>query len=89
MFSTSPIVIAIFVIAFILIFDRAGKYLRKASPEILKWIDYGSFGTIIVSGFLLYNGTSSVILRYLFLLSIIIYFIALRHSIYDKPSEQD
>ena len=89
MFTLSPIVIAVLVIVFILIFDRIGRYLQKASPEILKWIDYGSFVTIIVSGFLLYGGTNSVILRYLFLLSIIVYFIALRHSIYEAQSKRD
>ena len=89
MFSDSTIVIAILVIGFILLFDRAGKHLHTASPQVLKWVDYCSFGAVIATGFLIYLGHGGQLLRYLFFLSLIVYFIALRHTIYEKPSDEN
>lgn len=88
--STADILIAsLLVIILMLGFAFAGKFFEKLSPETLKYLDYGSFGTAIVMGASLYFGVKNAIVWYLFLISIVVYFITLRHTIHEDASRQD
>lgn len=89
MISTNIMVIVLILIVFILLLDRAGSILKKASPSTIKYIDYGSFGTAVVAGIIIYMGKGNAYVSYLFYLSLIIYFIALRHSVYQADQSKD
>lgn len=88
MISTEIIIAAIIIIALILMLDRAGKYLQKVSPSALKYIDYSTFTIAGISGLIIYLGKGSSLVRYVFLISIIMYFIILRHTVHkDSPPQ--
>ena len=85
MISTEIIISAVFVIGLILLLDRTGKFLQKASPKTLTYLDYGSFITAIAAGALMYVGGGGVFVKYVLLISVVIYFIALRHTVHKEP----
>ncbi len=87
--STTDILIAsLLVIILMLGFAFAGKIFEQLPARALKYLDYGSFGTAIVMGVSLYFGVKNAAVWYLFLISIIIYFITLRHTIHEDASRQ-
>ncbi len=88
MFSTEIIISAIIIIALIVLLDRAGSYLQKVSPSALKYIDYSAFTVAGISGLIIYLGKGSPFVRYIFLISIIMYFIVLRHTVHKGSSPQ-
>lgn len=89
MISTEIIIAAVLVIAFILLLDRAGRFLQRVSPKTLTYIDYGSFVTIIAAGALMYMGSGGVIIKYVLLISVVVYFIALRYTAHKNSSVED
>lgn len=88
MISTEIIIAAIIIIALILMLDRAGKYLQKVSPSALKYIDYSTFTIAGISGLIIYLGKGSSLVRYVFLISIIMYFVILRHTVHKNSPPQ-
>ena len=89
MFSADIIYAVLVVIVLILGLTYMGRFFEKLSPKTLKYIDYGSFAMAGLSGALIYFGQGSAFLRYIFLASIVIYFVTLRHTIHTSPSTQD
>lgn len=89
MISTEIVVSAVFIIALIIGLDRVGRFLQKASPQTLTYLDYGSFVVAIGAGALMYLGSGGVIVKYVLLTSVVIYFIALRYTSHKDPSVQD
>ena len=88
MFSTEIVISAIIIIALMVLLDRAGSYLQKVSPSTLKYIDYSAFTVAGISGLIIYLGKGSPLVRYIFLISIIMYFIVLRHTVHKGSSPQ-
>ena len=88
MFSTEIIIAAVIIVALILLLDRAGSYVQKVSPSAIKYIDYATFTIAGISGLIIYLGKGGPVVRYLFLISIIIYFIVLRHTVHKGSSPQ-
>jgi hypothetical protein len=89
MFSADIIYAVLVVIVLILGLTYMGRFFEKLSPKTLKYIDYGSFAMAGISGALIYFGQGNAFLRYIFLASIVIYFVTLRHTIHTSPSTQD
>lgn len=73
-------------VVFIALFGFVGNYFRKLSPKALKNVDFASFTTTAITGVALLLGMENVIIRYIFFASIIVWFIALRHSVHSKKS---
>lgn len=88
MFSTEIIVASIIIVVLIFLLDRAGSYLQKVSPAALKYIDYSTFTIAGISGLIIYLGKGGPLVRYVFLISIIMYFIILRHTVHKGSSPQ-
>ena len=86
MLSVEVIISAVFIIGLIIAIDRAGRFLQKTSPKILTYIDYGSFVVAIAAGGLMSIGTGGVVVKYVLLISAVIYFIALRYTSHKDPS---
>lgn len=89
MISTEVIISAVLIIAFIIVLDRGGRFLQRVSPQILTYLDYGSFAVAIGAGALMYMGSGGAVVKYVLLLSVVIYFIALRYTSHKDPSVQD
>lgn len=89
MFSADILYALLVLIVLIVGLTYMGRFFEKMSPKTLKYIDYGSFATAGISGALIYFGQGNAFLRYIFLASIVIYFITLRQTIHTKPSTQD
>jgi len=87
--STEIIISAVFIIGLIIALDRGGRFLQKVSPQTLTYIDYGSFVVAIGAGALMYLGSGGVIIKYILLISVVIYFIALRYTSHKDPTAQD
>lgn len=86
MLSTEVLTGLLFIILFIIILDRMGRLFQKCSPETLRYVDYGSFSTAIVTGVVIYAGKGNTVVWYLFFASLIIYFITLRHTAHRNSS---
>ena len=89
MFSADILYAALVVIVLILGLTYVGRFFAKIPPKTLKYIDYGSFALAGISGALIYFGQGNAFLRYIFLASIVIYFVTLRYTIHTSPSTQD
>ena len=88
MFSTEIIVSSIIIVVLILLLDRAGSYLQKVSPAALKYMDYSTFTIAGIAGLIIYLGKGGPLVRYIFLISIVMYFIILRHTVHKGSSPQ-
>ncbi len=87
MISKEILYIVLLLILFIIILDRLGGLFKRLSPKTLKYIDYGSFATAVITGLLMYFGhVGGGVIRYIFFLSIIVYFITLRHTAHNDSS---
>jgi len=89
MFSADILYALLLLIVLILGLTYMGRFFEKMPSKTLKYVDYGSFFMAGISGALIYFGQESAFLRYIFLASIVIYFVALRHTIHTSPSTQD
>jgi len=81
--------LVLMVIFFIVLFGFVGRYFQKLSPRTLKYIDYGSFTVAGLTGVVLYLGKGNAVLRYMFLASIVVYFITLRHTIHNSKVTEE
>lgn len=88
MFSIEIIISVVIIVALIVLLDRAGSYLQKVSPAVLKYIDYSAFTIAGISGLIIYLGKGGPLVRYIFLTAIVMYFIVLRHTVHKGSSPQ-
>ena len=84
--SGQIITLAVVLIVFISLFGFVGKYFEKLPPKTLKSIDFASFTITAITGLALLFGIENVIIRYIFFASIIVWFIALRHSVHNNKA---
>lgn len=89
MISADILYSLLILIVIVLGLSYVGRFFEKMSPKALKALDYGSFALACVSGGLLYFGKGGTAGRVVFLVSMVVYFITLRHSMHSSPQASD
>ena len=72
--------IVILLIIFVVLFRYIGIVLDRFPPAVIKYLEYGSFLSAVLTGFLTYFSEIGSTVRYLFFISIIIYFLVMSHT---------